>query len=170
MVAAVVLIEAVGFLMFYASLMNAVVSFIRAVWLSFLLLFWPSKFKEEEDKHNELLNASPISEEIPPRDAFVRRALIYSFFLVLGAGLVGYVLGLLLEYVAGCSTATLIRWLQIIGAGFLLWSVLFIRGWEIQSWGGRTLSELANQWIYRVLQTIGTVVVILSLSWSQCPS
>lgn len=150
--------------------MNAAVGFIRAIRLIFLLLIRPGRFAEEEAEDNARLNASssydPEHEE--PRLVVVRRAFFYSLFLVLTAVTIGCILGLILGCVFGCTTAIYTGLLQGVGAGVVLWGVLFVRGWDIQSYVGHTLSEQVNRWIYRTLQFVGTAFVFCALTWPQC--
>ncbi|MDC7824810.1 hypothetical protein PQS90_06600 [Pseudomonas sp. BLCC-B13] len=140
----------------------------RAVYLCLLLLFRPKKFKEIESEENKLLNAEGTSNETTPRSSIVRRAFLYSALLVLLFCAIGFSLGLLLGNTLTCAKPWLISSLQIVGACVLLWRTLFVRGWEILSYGGVTLSERVNQWLYRFLYCIGTAVVVSSLSWPQC--
>ena len=149
--------------------MNSRAGFVHAARLTFLLVFWPERFAEQESDDNARLAASGRSEQTEPRYVTVRRGLGHSFLWVCASGIVGFILGLLLGCLVGW-TPSIVAWLQIGGAGILLWGILFVRGWEIQSFGGKTLSEQVNEWIYRFLQTIGTVIVVVSLSLPQCPS
>jgi len=66
--------------------------------------------------------------------------------------------------VGGRPSGALITASQVFGAGLLLSGTLFVRGWEIQSWSGVTLTERVNQWIYRFLYCTGTAVLIWSLA------
>lgn len=143
------------------------VGFIKAVSLVWLLLVKPKRFLELQAEDAKALNAvtNPEKEE----GAFVvRRAFFKSLLLVLSSGAVGYVAGLALGAAKGCASANLVSWLQIVGASLLLWGTLFIRGWEIQTYGGVTFTERVNQWIYRALYCAGTAVLVCSLAWPQC--
>jgi len=144
------------------------VTFSKAVHLCWLLLFQPKKFQELEAEDNKLLSAEGTRKEAPPRSSVVRRAFIYSALLVILFCAIGYILGLLLGHMVICAKPWLISLLQIAGACLLLWGTLFVRGWEILSYGGVTLSERVNQWLYRFLYCIGTAVIVSSLSWPQC--
>ena len=75
---------------------------------------------------------------------------------------------LILAVLIGCVTTKLISWLQIVGACFLLWGTLFVRGWEIETNCGVTFTERVNQWLYRFLYCVGTAVLVCSLVWTQC--
>jgi hypothetical protein len=142
---------------------NAVGRFIHAAKLCFLLVFRPEWLAREEPLEEENQRS-----ELVRRAKIVRRALWRSFLLVVASAVVGGSVGLLMGRVVGCPPAWLINWLQIAGAGIVLWATLFVRGWEIQTFGGETLVEQANQWIYRALQFVGTVVLAGALCWSQC--
>jgi hypothetical protein len=60
--------------------------------------------------------------------------------------------------------ATLI--LQLAAAGVLLWATLFLRGWDIQSIGGVTLTERVNQWWFRAAYWVGTAALAVSMTWA----
>ncbi len=143
------------------------VGFVKAACLVWLLLTKPKRFLELQAEDSKASNAvtNPEKEE----GAFVvRRAFFKSLLLVLASGAVGYVTGLALGTANGCASASLVLWLQIVGASLLLWGTLFIRGWEIQTYGGVTFTERVNQWIYRALYCAGTAVLVCSLAWPQC--
>lgn len=150
------------------------VSFLGGIRLCFLLLFCPGKFQVLQEKDNERLSAldgvsiQPEQREHPA--LIVRRAFFSSLFLVSLSGVSGFVAGNLWGKFGTCSTSDSIAWLQILGACALLWGTLFIRGWEIQTHGGVTLTERVNQWIYRALYCIGTAILVFSLAWPQCPA
>jgi hypothetical protein len=67
-----------------------------------------------------------------------------------------------------CSTPQTVVWLQIVGAGLLLWGTLFVRGWEIQTYSGVVFTERVNQWLYRFLYCTGTSVIVYSLAFLPC--
>jgi hypothetical protein len=56
--------------------------------------------------------------------------------------------------------------LQIAGALILLCGTLAVRGWDIQTHGGVTLTERVNQWLYRGAYCVGSALVIVALAWS----
>ena len=143
------------------------VGLIGAVRLCFFLLFAPQKFLAAEAEDSRVLNTTR-SERNPEPPAFkVRRAFFVSALLVLSSVAVGYGVGLLGGQIS-CVSSRGIALLQIAGACLLLWGTLFVRGWEIQSYGGVTLTERVNQWLFRALYCIGTAVLICSLSWPLC--
>ncbi len=140
------------------------VSFLRATYLCMLAIFRPSKLVKEEEKDNE--ERKNFSQPPPPPEqhAFViRRAFCYSLLLIIASAAIGYILGQVIDKFFGSVPNIVITSFQITGAMFLLWGTLFVRGWEIQTIGGVTLSERSNKWIYRALYCIGTTVIICSL-------
>lgn len=142
------------------------VGFLKAACLVWLLLVKPKRFLELQAEDSKALNAvtNPEKEE---GALVVRRAVFKSFLLVLTSGAAGYVAGIALGTTV-CASSILVSWLQIAGASLLLWGTLFIRGWEIQTYGGVTFTERVNQWIYRALYCAGTAVLVCSLAWPQC--
>lgn len=144
------------------------VSFGRAVWLCFLLLFAPKRFAKAEQEDNAARqNFTGSSPEDEPSSMVVRRAFFASLALVVVSGILGYLVGTIATNVV-CATGRGIAWLQIIGACVLLWGTLFVRGWEIQTYSGVVLTERVNQWLYRFLYCGGTAVLVGSLAWQQC--
>lgn len=149
-----------------AKLAPSPAGFFRGAKLVLLLLFHPERFLELQAEDSARLSASPNS---GPAEGVhvVRRAFFSSLALVAASASVGYIVGAIIGR-AGCAPPSVLAWLQILGASLLLWGTLFIRGWEIQTYGGATLTERVNQWIYRTLYCLGTAVVVFSLAWPQC--
>lgn len=143
------------------------VNFFRAAWLCALILFAPERFRTEEEADNIKLNASSSGAEPGCPLSRVRHAFFYSAAMVFLSGAFGYLCGIVLG-VSVCATPKLIAWLQVIGACVLLWGTLFVRGWDIQTWGGVSLTERVNQWLYRSLYCFGTAILVCSLAWPQC--
>jgi len=142
--------------------------FFGAIRLCWLLLADPKRFLEVQDQDSRTRNNDKISAEREPSAYIVRRAFLYSLLLVIASGAFGYSTGLVIEFQVGCAQSNIIAILQIGGAGLLLWGTLFIRGWEITTWEGVTLTERVNQWIYRFLYCGGTAIFVFSLAWSVC--
>ncbi len=90
-----------------------------------------------------------------------------SLILVLVSGVIGAVAGQICGRIFGAASPRCIVLLQVVGASMLLWGTLFVRGWEIQTYKGKTLVERVNQWIYRALYCAGTVILVSSLTWPQ---
>lgn len=142
------------------------VTFFGALKLVALLLFRPSRFLERQAENNAVLNAVKNPQEIESA-LVVRHAFFSSLILVASSAAFGYVAGLIVGWLS-CASPGAMTWLQIIGTSLLLWGTLFIRGWEIQSYGGVTLTERVNQWIYRTLYCVGTSVLVSSLALQNC--
>jgi hypothetical protein len=140
------------------------VSFVRAIYLCFLVIFLPAKLAKEEEKDEE--DRKKLPQPVPPpeqRAFIIRRAFWTSLLLMIASAAIGYIGGQVINELLCSVPMIIITLFQITGALLLLWGTLFVRGWEIQSYGGVTLSERANKWIYRALYCIGTSVVICSL-------
>jgi hypothetical protein len=144
------------------------VSFRRAAYLSLLGILAPQALADENEKDAKLL--APLLEGATPEPSpyVVCRAFWLSLVVVLGSMLAGYVLGQVSAQIFGCATSASFNALAILGAGVLLWGTLFVRGWQIQTIKGLSLTERVNQWLYRALYCVGTAVVIWSVSWPAC--
>ncbi|MBI2997015.1 MAG: hypothetical protein HYY46_00940, partial [Deltaproteobacteria bacterium] len=94
----------------------------------------------------------------------VTRGLWASLAWVIGSIALGYLSAKALGTVSGAQPTRLVAALQVFGATVLLWATLFVRGWDIQSWGGVTLTERVNRWTYRLLYCLGTAAVVASLA------
>jgi hypothetical protein len=141
------------------------ISIAKAIYLCLLLMFSTDKFINEEKKDQEKRHKLPCDAYQTHGAFIVRNTLIKSLFLVLSAGFIGFLLGISLRYLANQPSTLVIKGSQIFGALLLLWGTLFVRGFEIQSYGGVNITEKVNQWIYRGLYFSGTAIVVLSLVW-----
>ncbi len=141
------------------------ISFLHAVRLCFFAAFTPDRMVEEQaadDRRRKEFPQPPP--ESRPNVFIVRRAIWSSLFLVIASTLVGYFLGVAGSCFFGRISPDTVTVMQVTGAMVLLWGTLFIRGWEIQTTGGVTLTERINQWIYRSLYCIGTAAIVFSLA------
>jgi len=137
----------------------------RALLLCAFAAFCPTRLVEAECADEEVrkrLPQPPPPEE--PRAFKVMRGLWASLAWVLGSITLGYLSGKALGTVSGPGPTRLVVTLQVFGATILLWATLFVRGWDIQSWGGVTLTERVNRWIYRLLYCLGTAAIVASLA------
>ena len=137
---------------------------LRALQLCAFGAFSPRRLVEAERGDEEVrkrLPQPPPPEE--PRAFKVRRAVWGSLVWVLCSIAAGYIGGRLLGTVSGQASDVLVRVLQVFGATILLWATLFVRGWDLQSFGGVTLTERVNRWIYRLLYCLGTAAIVASL-------
>lgn len=138
----------------------------RAAKLSFYCVVLPQRLAAEESADNEMRKLLP--DETPEHRAYaVRRAFWRSSALValsVGVGLLGAQFLLYYQYAVN---DTVIQYLQIAGGGLLLWGTLFVRGWDIQTIGGVSLTERVNQWLYRALYCAGTCILTLAVRLAQ---
>lgn len=142
------------------------ITFFGALKLVVLLLFRPARFLEFQARDTVVLSAA--TKPAPIEAALVvRRAFFASLVLVIASAAAGFAIGALSGRL-GCTRPGTVAWLQIAGTSLLLWGTLFIRGWEIQTYGGINLTERVNQWIYRSLYCVGTAVLVSSLAVATC--
>jgi hypothetical protein len=143
------------------------VSLARAVRLCLTVLFAPERMPAEDARDAE--DRKQLGPRAQEHSAYaVRRAFFQSLLLVLASGSLGYVAGVAMQHAGRCATQSTVAWLQIAGACVLLWGTLFIRGWEILTYGGVTPTERVNQWLYRTLYCTGTALVVYSLAFPAC--
>lgn len=95
----------------------------------------------------------------------IRRSFGRGFKWVIVALVLGWVSGGILNGTVGPVSSFVIIALQVLAAGILLGATLSLAGREIESWGGQTLPEQVDDLLYRILYTIGTYLLVLSLSW-----
>lgn len=137
----------------------------RALKFCLLGACFPKRLIDAQQADDEVRRGFSQPPPAQEHDAFkVRRAFWESLIWVLCSMAVGYLCGLLVCVAYGHASQVLIRVLQGIGATLLLWGTLFVRGWDIQTFGGVTLTERVNRWIYRLLYCLGTAVLIASLA------
>ena len=144
------------------------ISPLRAVRLTLLLFLSPQRIADEEAKDNEDRAAIPSPTLARHRAYLVRSAFYSSLMIVLVSGAAGYAGGALMGSLPRCATTSTTAWLQIVGASVLLWGTLFVRGWEIQTGGGVSLTERINRWIYRALYCSGTALLVYSVAFPAC--
>lgn len=142
------------------------INFRRKIYLVVIALVAPiNKFiREQEEDERERKN---FPQPPPPREhniIIVRRAFWSSLLLVIFSSLLGYGAGFIANYFLGYIEKIIINIFQIIGASLLLWATLFVRGWDIQTFGGVTLAERVNRWIFRALYCVGTALIVSSFA------
>lgn len=92
----------------------------------------------------------------------IKSSLYESLFLVFISGLVALVIGGVVGHAMGGANKWLISILQLLGASFLLWSVIWELGWKNRSFGGETLPERVHYWIFRGVSIFGSFLIFLS--------
>jgi hypothetical protein len=133
---------------------------------AFRLVFVSPAFLAAEQRNIEIANARRQSSDIADRAAKVRRAFWLSALLVAIAFAVG---ALVAKGVAAEGYLLIPAWqlrLQALSAAVLLWGTVFVRGWDIQTYGGATLTERANRTLYLALYVAGTVLGVFA---TLCP-
>lgn len=144
------------------------VSLWRAVYLCLLAILRPSALAKENDKNALVLNPTFEGAQREPAAFVICRAFWLSFAAVSISVVLGFAIGYVTTSLFGCANSSTITAIAGAGAGILLWGTLFVRGWQVQTFKGVSLSERVNQWLYWVLYCLGTVVVVWSVSWSTC--
>jgi len=144
------------------------INILKIIYLCSLAVFYPKKFIKEEQGDNTIRkNFPPVKEEEREPDIYkITRAFWHSLCLIILSVFFGGLVGLVLLYFFNQPSSLIITFLQIGGVCLLLWGTIFIRGWEIQTFSGVTLTERVNQWIYRSLYCLGTCIIICSLIWA----
>jgi hypothetical protein len=142
------------------------VHFFQVCYYCILGMFCPSKLEKEEEKDNQLRSKLPKAAITPSGSHIVNRAFWNSLVLIILFSLIGCLTGIMLKCFTGRPTSISVIILQALGAALLLWGTLFVRGFEIQTYDGVTLSERVNQWLYRALYCLGTAIIICSLVWA----
>lgn len=51
---------------------------------------------------------------------------------------------------------------QIISGVFILWALLAVLGWKIQTWGGNSNVEKTELWTFRILNCFGMLLLFTS--------
>ena len=126
------------------------------------LLVAPSAFLAAEVQNMDVANAPPRGNDIVDRAALVRRAFWLSVALVAAAFAAG---ALIVKGVEGAGYALIPAWqpkLQATSAAILLCGAVFERGWDMQSYGGATLTGQANRTLYLALYVVGTTLGVFA--------
>jgi hypothetical protein len=136
----------------------------RALVLCAFAGFCPTRLVEAQHEDEEARKRLPQPPPPEEHKAFrLTRGLWTSLAWVLGSIALGYLSGKAFGRISGPGPTRLLATLQIVGATVLLWATLFVRGWDIQTIGGVTLTERVNRWIYRLLYCLGTAAIVASL-------
>lgn len=142
--------------------------FMKAVRLCLFAIFAPGKLIEAEKADNAARQQYSTAAPHEPSALIVRRAFWTSLTLVILFGAGGYSAGKSVTPLLGCVGSSFVVGTQLVGALLLLWGTLFVRGWDIRTWSGMTLTERVNEWIYRTMYCIGTAALAFSLGLVPC--
>jgi hypothetical protein len=135
-------------------------SLIRILTLCVLALVNPGEFSRLEAEDAKVLSAAERPESEPPV-VKVRRTFLTALLWTVVAMLVGAAAGFAITSIVVNRKA----WLTVsagVGALLLLWATFAVRGWDIQTFGGVTLSERVNRWLFRGLSWLGTVFLTIA--------
>ena len=139
-------------------------SFSRKAKLVWFATINPQKFSEEEAADCVILN-SQTDLDNTPRIYAIRSALAEAFLWCTGSLFTGFVIGSIAVTLTGTQTNAAIATV-IAGTLILLWATLALQGWGIQSYGGVTLGERVNRWIFRLLYSFGTALIVAGSIWT----
>jgi len=95
----------------------------------------------------------------------VRKSWLNSVSLVATSVAAGWLLGVIIRTQVGPAPPWLPALLQYFGVGILLVATLAKAGWAIQTFGGNSLLERCDNFLYRFLYFAGTMALVLSASW-----
>jgi hypothetical protein len=87
--------------------------------------------------------------------------MLCSSLALIGGATAGWSLGVT---VGSCLQGAIA--LIVLVTTILLWATLAVLGWNFQSWGGVSLSDRLNQWIFRALYFVGTALISAGSVWS----
>lgn len=144
------------------------VSFSRKLFCVAMTFAWPQRvaraaaveLKREGDQKTEA--------EMLRRLKLVRGSFAQSLLWIAATGLVGFGLGRALWHQFGENNVAVLA-LATAGGLVLFGATMGVQGWDIQSFKGNTLPERINQWIFRSLTLLGTLLAVISGSWAIGP-
>lgn len=134
---------------------------LKLIWMAFVS---PQQFVEEEEADSAILNAQTDREPVA-RVYKVRSALWGAFLWCVGSLIAGSAVGISASVLLGAWVNAAVG-VIVVGTLIVLWATLALLGWEIRSWSGVTLGERVNLWIYRILYSLGTALMVAGSIWS----
>lgn len=151
-----------------ASTKPTPLSFFRKAKLIWWAIANPERFVSEESADSEILNKQ-TERDRTPRVYKIREALWEAFLWCAGSLLVGTALGFGAHCFFGAWLSVAVGTI-VVGTLIVLWATLAAQGWAIQSYAGVTLGERLNSWIFRLLYSLGTALMVAGSLWSLSPS
>ncbi|MDY6961541.1 MAG: hypothetical protein V7774_09665 [Pseudorhizobium pelagicum] len=139
-------------------------SLARKIALVWMAIVDPAQFEAEEDLDNALLNKRNPEPEIS-RLHVVRRAFAEALLWCFSALVLGTAVGVGALVVLGPNSRLTLA-IVVLGTVILLYATLALQGWNIQSFGGVTLTEQLNRWVFRCLYCLGTFLIVVGSAWS----
>lgn len=95
----------------------------------------------------------------------IRSSFLQSLFWIVATAIVGYAFGRAAWHSFGDNNIAVLA-LATAGGLVLFGATMGVQGWDIQSMDGNTLPERINQWIFRTLTLLGTLLAVISGSWA----
>lgn len=92
----------------------------------------------------------------------ILKRIIVSFLLIVGVISIGFISGEWINKNHSLSDMEII-WFRVSSFGLIGWGVLSRLGWEIQSYGGKTIPEVLNRVWFYVVYFIGLYLGVVSL-------
>lgn len=138
----------------------------------YLAAFAPDRFHkadllDEAERSQHPASAEPpmqVAEFKKKQLAILRSGWITSLGLMTYAAVVGLLLGRIALKEVG-ERPGIAMLVGVCGGVLLLWSAIALRGWEIQTTDGETLTEKVNVWVVRAACIFGTTLAVISVSW-----
>ncbi len=151
---------------------------LRFWWAFICFFFWPRKFLEyatQDSIAREFETNEQLQQRYPGRDLSdeeiarvrrgretqtqtLRRSILSSLVKVVILCLAAGVAAALLGEIPGKRTLAI----RVLPAPLILWAVWGRRGWDIQSFSGRTLPERVNDTWFRCAYGLGVFLLILA--------
>jgi hypothetical protein len=135
----------------------------KAMRLCWLAMVDPTEFSRIEAEDSAKLETQPIPKG--PRILRVREGLAEALVWSVSAVAVGFVFGVLGHWLFGESMLA-VNIVGALGGAILLWATMAVRGWDVQTFSGSTLTERVNRWIFRALYWIGTALLVMAAGWN----
>ena len=141
-----------------------------------LLVFRPRRFTESAAQEVIHVRHAEAERQRVPDDSKsenfplhqtrqIRSALFRSAVLVLAVVVAGSLSGLALGMLLGPPPLWMWRVILYSGIAILLWATLAKGGWSIRSFGGQSLPERVEDYLFRVLHSFGSFLLVLSATW-----
>jgi predicted Co/Zn/Cd cation transporter (cation efflux family) len=137
-------------------MISTIRKFWSAVVSTIFCILTPARFERRAKEDDAALKAELT------RRAFGSSALLTSFALV-----VGFLVGSALRSTVGPLSTSVAKPLQLLSAGLILVATLAPLGFDIDTWTRETLVEKVNRWLVQSLFLFGTLLLALSLGWTQ---
>jgi hypothetical protein len=74
-----------------------------------------------------------------------------------------FCISLVIAYLFSSLNFSHISWMTIASTMLLTHSVFGLLGWEIQTWAGGSVIEVINTWWFRILYSIGVILLFLTI-------